>query len=77
VTDNPVTREEIDAKIGRAKAETVTEIVRLEGTLDGLEVKLDSFIASVHSQFSYLRNLIYLTLASVIASAGAVLWKVK
>jgi hypothetical protein len=72
-----LSREEVDAKIDRAKAETVTEIVRLEGKIDGIGIKLDGFIASTERQFGYLRTLIYLTLGAVLASAGTVLWKVK
>lgn len=40
MSDGP-TRDEIDAKIGRASAETETKIARLEGKLDLVLTKLD------------------------------------
>jgi len=61
------TREEVDAKIARSKAEIETSLARFEGKIDGFGIKLDA----VEKELKSIRGLMYFSVATTISGALA------
>ena len=67
------TREEVDAKIARAKAETSVEITRMEGKIDNLantiSARFDNLTREVDRARNEVKDSRFVTMGTIVASA--------